>query len=1026
MASRLPLSISPGISIFENDLTTQQTTPVGTTVLVPGFAEQGPTEPTYVSSIQEFEELFGLPTCPATRYSYNSVKQILTTSPGNVLFTRTPFGSGGGYGYSSEYSALVYPVIGVSAVEKNVCEYYRNVDEETCKVDFPALYNAYFVSSAICYGSSNLECPLNSQDETAGRLYIHDHPVEYNSIWTGFKFVVDSDTTAENLRVFQLRPDTTSGVTTYTIVTSINLSAIYANIDEDQSHLSNDSKRLIVDISTSPFASDYSITTGLLSGQTVAGIGVSAGDIFGTYSTDAVLKYYNADASVAGTYNTGLTTLAQLSAGRTFTAYASAVSAVTQDFLISFCATPVEAGLSCSTITALGLTVPDEDKYDFYPIAGDAQLNDANFYVFGEPIVKNLNAGEYELLQNGQFNWQCGTFDNVEPALDVVNNNVRGGIIVVNDLQSTQGEDFTGYYLALNDNLNINPATDFDALTGVAGYYSTTCPGVSGEWVDVPSDRWNFKVSEIFSGTGGSISEIVENTVGPKFAAKDFNDSLAVSLFKLKPSRMTETINKLNASLVEKYVGSLNKNKKINDEFGGPPRSGFIEDAVNTSRRIKMFINPYLSENNCWNDNSGVPQKTVRMYREKTATVFDNFDAQATLNAYGNKLYGTGSYNGNCRDELFTLCQKKDIGNLPLKIERALMAVENPLDYPIDIVVDGGLSTIWATRQSVTTNDCITDPSICYYYDDTYFVDTDALSPFNGINMISTLEQAWTTVANVLNNFNFTRKTAGDAGVFVVLDPLRQTLVNGKDYKIGNRQKNIMLDPTTGQPTEKYTTFARNIFAPLKNLTENINSSYATCAGNWIKSYDSSSDSYSWYGPSSFIAAKECRKDGNAYPWTPGFGQTYGGLSNVIDLAYNPNLKERDLLSRISLNPIVRFPEGYLVYNCLTLNKSSSSALNKDYIRRGLLWLEKALIVTSRPFIGLPNNITTRTRLKNVTTNVLQYMKDNSGLKDYQVIVKGSGSNIQLSVYVNFVQGVEHILIDVNIYDDSLSINELV
>lgn len=1024
----IPQHLSPSVEIRENDFSAEPVTPIGTTVLIPGFAEQGPTgEPTYVSSLQEYEEIFGQPTCPATRYSHNAVKQVVTTSPGNVLFTRMSFGSGGGYDYSDQYSALIYPIIGVSAVEKDVCEYFRNVDENTCRVSFPELYNSYFVNSAICYGSSNLECPLNSVDETPGRLYVHDHPVEYDSILTGFKFVVDSDTDEENLRVFQLRPSVSSGVTTYSIVTSINLSAVYATMDEDQSALSNDSKRLIVDLSDSVYASNYNVTAGLLSGQSISGIPISAGDVFGTYSTDAVLKYFNASSDVAGTYNTGLTNLAQLSAGRTFTAYTSAVAAVTQDFLISFCATPVEAGLACDDVEALGLKIPEKDRYDFYPLDGDAQLNDANFYVIGEPITKNLNAGEYELLQNNQFNWKCGVFENVDPTLDVVNNNVRAGIVVVNDLQAAQKEDFTGYYLALNDNLNINPATDFDALTGVAGYYQELCPGVSGEWIDVPQDRWNFKVSDTFSGTG-SISEIVENTVGPQFASKDFNDSLAVSLFRLKPSRLTQTINKLDAVLVEKYVGSLNKTKKITDEFGGPPRSGFIEDAVNSSRRIKVFINPYLSENNCWNDSSGVPQKTVRMYREKTATVFDNFDAETTLAAYGNKLYGVGSYNGHCNDLLYTLCQKKDIGNLPLKLERALMGVENPLDYPVDIVIDGGLSTIWATRQAVKSDHCITDPNICYYYDDTYFVDTDSLSQFEGTNMASTLEQAWTTVANVLVNFSKaggTRYNAGDAGVYTILDPLRQTLVNGKDYKVVNRQKKLTLDPVTGQPTERYSTFARNIYSPLKNLTENINTSYGEVAGNWIKSYDSSSDSYSWYGPSAFIAARFALTDSLAFPWTPSFGSTYGGLSNVIDIAINPNLKERDLLARISVNPVVKMPDGYLTYNSLTLNKSSSSALNENYIRRGLLWLEKALTSTARPFIGLPNNITTRTRLKNAATTVLQYMKDNGGLNGYRVICNGSNGTINLAVYVEPVYGVKHILITVNVTKDSASISEL-
>lgn len=1037
MARIVANNLSPSISVFENDNSQIATTPTGTTVLIAGFSEMGPVEePTYISSIDEHDSIFGIPTCPATKYSRNAVEQILTTSPGNVLYTRMPFGSGGGLGYSSEYSALVFPVIGVSAVEITPCDFFRTVDETTCSVSFPWLLNAGFVTSAICYGSSNLNCPLNSQDESAGQLYIHNHPVEYDSILTGFKFVVDSDNIAENLKIFQLRPTDNGFNTTYSVVTSINLSSIYSSADEDQSHLSDDGLRLLVDVADSVYASSYLVTAGLLSGQTIHGMLLSAGDVFGTYSVagSPVLKYFNASSDVAATYATGITTLSSLNAGATFSAVNSAVLATNQDFLISFCATPVEAGLSCDTIIQLGLQVPEDQKYTFYPLDGDAQLADANYYVIGDPISKQLNATEYDLLQNSQFNWKCGVFENVNAALDIANNNVRAGIVVVNEIKSAQLEDFSGYYIALNDNLNINPATDFDSITGVAGYYQEVCPGVSGAWVNVPDDRQNFNVSNTFNGTGGSLSQIVENSAPANFSTPSYNDSLIVSLFQLRPSRLTQTINQLDAVLVEKYSGSLNVDRMTFDANGGPPRTAYLENTINaSSNRVSVFINPYLSTNNCWNDASGIPQKTVRMFRAKTAAVFDNFDAQAALQAYSDKLYGVGSYNGACRDALFTLCQKKDIGNLPAKLQRALMGVENPLTYPIDLTVDSGLSTMWATRTAVTGDHCITDPTICYYYDDTYFVDTSALSPFDGTTMTSALEEAWTTIQNVFVDFiTTTRQEAGDAGVYHIADPLRQTLVNGKNYKVTKRQKQLKLDPTTGQPTDQYSTFSRNIYTPIKNLLVNVDSSYAECAGNWIQQYDISSDTMGWFGPSSYVAANYCRTDQAAFPWTPSFGIQYGKLTNVADIAINPNQKERDLLAKAGVNAIVKFPEGYIIWNDLTLQKEVS-ALSSNYIRRGMLWLEKALISSSRQFIGQPNNITTRTRYINKVKPILQYIKDNGGLYDFQVICDASNNTgdsidngiINMASYVYWTKATKHLLIEVNVDRTSVSLNTL-
>lgn len=1021
-------NLAPRVSIREIDRSSVTTQPAGTNVFLAGFTPQGPSdEPINVSSLNEFEEIFGLPETPAEQYSHNSVKQLLETSPASVTFTRMPYGSGAGLGYSDSVNALVFPVIGVSAVEIDPCDYFREVDETNCRINFPWLLEHY-TPQAVCFGSSNLNCPLNSLDEDANFLYIHDHPVSYDSVVTGFKFVVDDDSSPEDIKIFQLRPTVVDSDTQYEIVTAFALSSIPdfdINLDENQGNLSNDGKRLIVNLENASFTQLVSVTAGLLSGNTLSGLPVEAGDVFGSYSLgDGVLKYFNASSDVAGSYKTTFTVLSTLSTGSVLTLTTSAVQATTQDSLIEFCAVPIDVGLSCETILELGLQVPEKDKYNFYPVTGDAQLNDANFYVLGAPISKTLNATEYELLQNEQFNWKCGVFENVEPRLDVVNNDIRAGIIVVNELKTAQLEDFTGYYLALNDNLNVNPNTNFDDITAVAGYYQELCPGVSGDWIQVPEERWNFKVSETFDATAGSISEIIENGAGINFGTRSNNDSLIVSLFKLRPTRLTETINKLDQILVEQFVGSLNADRKINDEFGGPPRSAFLESSVNNgSNYLKVMVNPYLSKNNCWNDATGTPQKTVRMFREKTAGVFDSgFSPDNMLTAYADKLFGVGVYNGHCRDELFELCQKKDIGNMVAKLERSLRNVENPLQFPIDITIDAGLSTIWATRAAVKADHCITDPSICYHFDDTYFVDTDSLSPFDGTSISSAIGDAWEVVYNTFDSFaRFTRKSVGGVGHLHIQDPLRQIFVNGRDYKVVQRQKKLTLDPATGQPTEKYATFSRNIWSPLRNLFAGTNSNYSESHANWIKSYDANTDRLMWFGPSAYKAALYARNDAAQYPWTAALGLSNGELANIVDLAFNPNQREMDLITKIGLNPIVRFPNsGYVVWNTLTLQKEQS-ALQESYIRRGLLWLGNALQDNSREFIGKPNTLITRTRVKNKLTPILQYMKDHEGVYAFQVICDERNNSaesidrgeLHIAVYVQPTRTVKQILVDI-------------
>jgi hypothetical protein len=102
---------SPGVQINEIDLS-QIARPNGATnVFITGFAAQGPThEVINITSISEYETIFGTPTNAAERYLYHSAKQILTTSPANLLVTRLPYGTELGEGFSNKYSALVFPV----------------------------------------------------------------------------------------------------------------------------------------------------------------------------------------------------------------------------------------------------------------------------------------------------------------------------------------------------------------------------------------------------------------------------------------------------------------------------------------------------------------------------------------------------------------------------------------------------------------------------------------------------------------------------------------------------------------------------------------------------------------------------------------------------------------------------------------------------------------------------------------------------------------------------------------------------
>lgn len=103
---------SPGVEIKEHDLNENASTAIGTYIFTTGFADKGPTdEILQITSKEEFEQIYGLPTTPAERYFYHSVTQQFN-SPANVLVSRLPYGIENGEGFCIEptYSILAYPI----------------------------------------------------------------------------------------------------------------------------------------------------------------------------------------------------------------------------------------------------------------------------------------------------------------------------------------------------------------------------------------------------------------------------------------------------------------------------------------------------------------------------------------------------------------------------------------------------------------------------------------------------------------------------------------------------------------------------------------------------------------------------------------------------------------------------------------------------------------------------------------------------------------------------------------------------
>jgi len=115
---------SPNVEIQERDLSLIAPQNVGTNVFITGYASQGYTDEVIkISSKDELEAIYGIPTNSAERYFYHGIKELIN-SPANIYTYRLPYGAGTGTGFGSEYSALVYPALTynptLSTVEKRL------------------------------------------------------------------------------------------------------------------------------------------------------------------------------------------------------------------------------------------------------------------------------------------------------------------------------------------------------------------------------------------------------------------------------------------------------------------------------------------------------------------------------------------------------------------------------------------------------------------------------------------------------------------------------------------------------------------------------------------------------------------------------------------------------------------------------------------------------------------------------------------------------------------------------------------
>jgi hypothetical protein len=623
-----------------------------------------------------------------------------------------------------------------------------------------------------------------------------------------------------------------------------------------------------------------------------------------------------------------------------------------------------------------------------YPISGnETDYESSTAFEIRPPKSILLTDQQYLDLTENNVTWANSYVD--DEILSFEDLQTKGGLVVVDTKKSTINNLYEGYYVAIADNSENNPASDFVSITGLKAA-SNIVDGNYQTFSVVPSSRFNFSLTQAFSAAGTSISEIVEQF--PRdfdFGTSFYNDCLTLMVFKVRTSIYAQDTVVLDAIPTEGYTGSLYAKRTQNDRNGGPPVSFFLDSIVDkNSSSVKVLTNPFVSQRGTWLASNGLPARTVR------------------LNAGSKNLFSEGVYVSD------TNTIAGDVGNVPLKLQRILNNIDN-LDIDLDVTAEAGLGTIWVGAKKKWEHEG-GGTYTAKIFDETFNVSvTDLKEQTN--DPVGGIVSDYQDIASQFVSFaDVTRKDH----VFIA-DPLRYIFIQGSNSKVTKNSDYV---------------FAKDVYWPLKNLFASNVSSYSTTYGNWVKTTDLSSDKQVWIPASAYAAAVFAQTSRVAFPWTSPAGFTRGVLTNVSDLAINPTQKQRDLLYRINVNPIAFFPgDGYVIFGQKTLF-TKPSAFDGINVRRLFLTLEKTTENLLKYFVFEPNTFTTRTRLVNALAPIFNQARNNDGLYDYRIVCDErnntpdviDNNEMRLSVYIQPVRTAEFILADFIATRTGVNFDELI
>ena len=163
-------------------------------------------------------------------------------------------------------------------------------------------------------------------------------------------------------------------------------------------------------------------------------------------------------------------------------------------------------------------------------------------------------------------------------------------------------------------------------------------------------------------------------------------------------------------------------------------------------------------------------------------------------------------------------------------------------------------------------------------------------------------------------------------------------------------------------------------------------SSYGVMDSGWKYIYDKYYDTYRWVPLNGDVAGMCAKTDSEREPWFSPAGPVRGQVKNIVKLAYNPDLADRNILYKADVNPVVSFNgEGTYLFGDKTM-LGRTSAFSRINVRRLFMVLEKTISRAAKASLFEFNDEFTRAQFISIVDPYLRSVLAGRGIYDYRVI----------------------------------------